>query len=66
MPLYHCSQCHHEFERYPEYKNKIELCDWCSAPGVVIQEKTSLESMVDDIENSGGFEKWCKKKGIKI
>ena len=61
MPYYKCTQCHHEFERIPEYKDKVELCDWCGAPGYILEEKTPLEIMCDDIEEKGGIDKWLKK-----
>jgi DNA-directed RNA polymerase subunit RPC12/RpoP len=57
MPHYHCTKCHHEFEAI----EKEASCDWCGAPGKILEEKTPLEKMCDDIINSGGFEKWINK-----
>lgn len=47
MPYYKCTQCHHEFERIPKYKGATELCDWCGAPGYILEEKTPLERMCE-------------------
>lgn len=44
MPLLHCSECHHEWEA----TNEEEVCDWCGAPGFVLEEKTELERMLED------------------
>jgi hypothetical protein len=40
MPLYHCTECHHE-ETTPE------PCDWCSAPMVLIAEKLPEDAFWD-------------------
>ena len=60
MPLYHCSCCHHEFERIPD-NPLTQLCDWCGAPSYILEEKTPLENMCEDIERAGGFENWIKQ-----
>jgi len=62
MPYWKCSSCHHEFESGK--REKVPLCDWCGAPAYILEEKTPLENMCDDIERAGGFEKWCKKWGL--
>lgn len=48
MPLYHCSQCHHEFEGVKTTKLTPILCDWCGAPSYILEERTPLEKMCDD------------------
>jgi len=60
MPYYKCCSCHHEWERIPENKYVNVLCDWCGSPSYILEEKTPLEKMVDDIEKAGGFEKWLE------
>ena len=41
MPLMHCSKCHHEWESI----DKESLCDWCGAPGKVLEDKTVMEKV---------------------
>ena len=43
MPLFKCSKCHHEWEGSTTDKQ----CDWCGAPGKVLEEKTPLERLLD-------------------
>lgn len=70
MPHYKCTCCHHEFDYIP-YPNedKIRLCDWCGAPSYILEEKTPLEKMCDDMERIG-IERWLdetlkKEKRLK-
>jgi hypothetical protein len=43
MPLFHCTDCHHEWEGTDEdYK-----CEWCGEPGRILEEKTPLEKMTE-------------------
>lgn len=62
MPLLHCSNCHHEYEGI-DYK---EICDWCGSPGYIIDEKTPVEKMCEEIEKTG-VHNWLDniKKEIK-
>ena len=50
MPLYHCSNCHHEFEDINLVeKDGIEeyiLCNWCGSTVYVLEEETPLEKML--------------------
>jgi uncharacterized CHY-type Zn-finger protein len=66
MPYYHCTKCHHEFESYPE-KTGVEVtdpkCDWCGEPSYLLEEKTPLEQMSDEIENMG-MEKFLERLGM--
>ena len=48
MPLFHCVKCHHEWEGYG--KGLTPICDWCGAHGFIIEEKTSMELMMDEME----------------
>lgn len=41
MPLYHCCDCHHEWEGTDD----MNQCDRCQSQGRVIQEKTFQESI---------------------
>ncbi len=45
MPLLHCNKCHHELEG-----NKDTKCDWCGSKTYILEDKTALESMLDDID----------------
>jgi hypothetical protein len=40
MPLWHCTKCHHEWESVDG-----ENCDWCGAPGRVLEDKTPMEKV---------------------
>jgi len=42
MPLWKCSECHHEWE------GTNTKCGWCGNKGYQLQEKTSLENMIED------------------
>jgi hypothetical protein len=42
MPLFHCTKCHHEWEHSGD---KESICDWCGAPGKILEEKTPMESV---------------------
>jgi Zn finger protein HypA/HybF involved in hydrogenase expression len=59
MPYWKCISCHHEFENSRE---KIPLCDWCGSTSYILENKTSLEKMMDDIEKVGGFENYINLK----
>ena len=62
MPYYHCEKCHHEFEGFPEKKGAEVTnpkCDWCGADSYIIEEKTPLEQMGEEIERMG-MEKFLK------
>ena len=41
MPLFHCTECHHEWECV----DKESKCDWCGAPGKVLEDKTPMEKL---------------------
>jgi len=41
MPLFHCTSCHHEWESI----DKESKCDWCGAPGKVLEDKTPMEKV---------------------
>jgi Cys-tRNA synthase (O-phospho-L-seryl-tRNA:Cys-tRNA synthase) len=43
MPLFHCDECHHEWE------GGVAVCDWCGAGGHVLVKKTPLEAMIEDL-----------------
>lgn len=43
MPLLKCTECHHEWESAAMFVDRP--CDWCEAPGAVI-EQTALERML--------------------
>jgi hypothetical protein len=63
MPYFHCDKCHHEFEGYPEKRGTectAPKCDWCHAGSHMIEEKTPLEQMGDEIEAMGA-EKFFEK-----
>lgn len=42
MPLWHCNNCHHEWEG----SDTSRACDWCHGSGRIIAEKTPLEQML--------------------
>ena len=46
MPYFKCSGCHHEWEGSINIHK--EKCDWCGAPGKVLEEKTPLEKMIEN------------------
>ena len=52
MPLFHCSNCHHEFEEVKIVeKDGIEgyvLCDWCGSTAYILEDETPLEKMLSD------------------
>ena len=49
MPHYKCTQCHHEFDKILDpLDENLVLCDWCSAPAYILEEKTPLEKMCFD------------------
>jgi hypothetical protein len=43
MPLYHCTECHHEWEKSGKEERS---CDWCGAPGRMIQAETAFEAFI--------------------
>ena len=46
MPLFHCDNCHHEWERAEE----DTTCDWCDSENAyILEEKTPLERTINDI-----------------
>jgi hypothetical protein len=45
MPYFKCSKCHHEWEGSINIHK--EKCEWCGAPGKVLEEKTPLEKLID-------------------
>jgi hypothetical protein len=62
MPLFHCKDCHHEFENIPNWdydveedwsivlkSNELEFpkCDWCGGDTYVLEKKTPLEKMCE-------------------
>lgn len=49
MPYWGCTECHHEWEG----GRTEETCDWCEAPGKVLEEKTPFEKMLDDWSGDG-------------
>jgi hypothetical protein len=52
MPLYHCVKCHHEWEGIK--RSGLEpICDWCGAHGFILEEKTPLEKMLDEMDRVG-------------
>ncbi len=61
MPWLHCSNCHHEYYG----SDHKEICDWCNSTGYIIEEKTSLETMCEDIEKTGS-EKWLENINKEI
>ena len=65
MPYYHCTECHHEFEFYPEKHAEVTdpKCDWCGQPSYLLEEKTPLEQMTDEIEKMG-TEKFLERLGM--
>lgn len=66
MPHYKCTCCHHEFDLvlYEHEKELTILCDWCGAPSYILEDEIPLERMVRNIEELGGFEKWCETWGL--
>ena len=48
MPLYHCNNCHHEFEDYPS-KGEFPICDWCGGGTYLLSEETGLSSMMNGL-----------------
>lgn len=42
MPLFHCTECDHEWEHVGD---KESICDWCGASGKVLEDKTSIEKV---------------------
>jgi hypothetical protein len=48
MPLYHCTECHHEWEAYGAFAG--DKCAWRRARGYIIQEMTELERMVAELQ----------------
>lgn len=46
MPLYHCNNCHHEWEGM---RTPTPICDWCKSEGHVIEETTPLELSIKDM-----------------
>ncbi len=42
MPLFHCNDCHHEWEG-----NKyMTRCGWCNGSSYILEEFTPLEKML--------------------
>ena len=62
MPLMHCKDCHHEWESIDEKKP----CDWCSAEGYVLEEKISLEKMLDELRKEANHRKLLRDLGIDV
>lgn len=60
MPLFHCNNCHHEWEG----NTTIRVCDWCGAKGKVIAEKTDLENFLGDLMQ-GKLDHILKKEDLK-
>ncbi|MHC4298772.1 MAG: hypothetical protein ACYS7Y_15940 [Planctomycetota bacterium] len=50
MPHWKCTKCHHEWDG----SRDKSMCDWCEAPGRVLEENTPLELMIRDM-NKGGL-----------
>lgn len=53
MPYFHCNECHHEFEAYPEKKGAecvAPKCDWCGADSYMLENETPLEKMGENID----------------
>jgi hypothetical protein len=46
MPLYHCRECHHEWEGAKTQK----FCSWCGAEGYILEDKTPLEHMCGRVD----------------
>lgn len=49
MPHYGCTKCHHEWDGSVD----DSVCDWCCAPGRVLEEHTPLELSIRDMSNGG-------------
>jgi len=45
VPYWGCTKCHHEWEGGRD----DTVCDWCGAPGEVLEEKTPLEKMLAEM-----------------
>jgi DNA-directed RNA polymerase subunit RPC12/RpoP len=59
MPLFHCISCHHEWEGIA--KGDEPTCDWCGSHGYILEEKTPLELMVEEMEKANfDIEKFLK------
>jgi hypothetical protein len=43
MPLWHCKECHHEWESVIK-----QNCDWCGEGCYMLEEQTSFERMIAD------------------
>jgi hypothetical protein len=42
MPYLGCTKCHHEWES----DETSSQCDWCGAPGYILEEETPLEQLI--------------------
>lgn len=48
MVIYHCSECHHEWQWVKEESPKdYEKCDWCGAEGYILPESIYFEDEED-------------------
>lgn len=48
MPLYHCKDCHHEWEEIKRWR--MPKCEWCGGDSYVLEEETPLEKMCNDLD----------------
>jgi len=53
MPLYHCKECHHEWEGDKE----ALTCDWCEGEAYVLDETTPLEDLIKEIWRERGYDR---------
>jgi hypothetical protein len=47
MPHWKCTECHHEWDSTLQY---FDLCEWCSHPGAILEEKTAFERWLEEYE----------------
>jgi len=56
MPLFKCKGCHHEWE------GNDPKCDWCGGDSYVLEEKTSVEKLVDYLLSKEGKDFFIEEK----
>jgi len=44
----HCNNCHHEWECTSEDERE---CDWCGGESYILEDKTPLEKMTENVDN---------------
>ena len=57
MPIFHCNDCHHEWESMSNIS-----CDWCGASGYILDNKTALENFVNYLYKGDNFNKFLIRK----